>query len=191
MPSIASHLVVAKLVSKHLNINSDDFYKGNILPDIIDKDNSHLKIKGTYYEIPNTKYCYDILNLDNDLDLGYLCHLLLDKYFLEEYVLNNVKNYKECDPFLTKKMYNDYTKINYKLINSFDLDIVYINRVMNNINNDENILINHDKYNFNLESINTKIKIEKLECIELDSYIRFLKEISIVIAKDLEKRGNV
>ncbi len=36
MPSISAHMVVAKEVSKKLNISSDDFIKGNLLPDIID-----------------------------------------------------------------------------------------------------------------------------------------------------------
>lgn len=184
MPSIASHFVVSKLVSDYLKINSDDFYKGNILPDIVDHPNSHLKIKGIYYEIPDIDRFYEKLNLDNYLELGYLCHLLLDKYFLDEYVVNHVKNYKEIDPFLSKKMYNDYTKINYRLVNYFDLDVSYINKIMNDID----VSLNDKKFRSNINSINTKEVVGDLECLDLDDYIEFLKSISIRISKDLEKR---
>ena len=34
MPSICAHMVIAKEVGKRLNINSDDFIRGNLLPDI-------------------------------------------------------------------------------------------------------------------------------------------------------------
>ena len=187
MPSIASHFVVAKIVGEYLNIKTDDFYKGNILPDLVDKSNSHSKIKGSYYEIPNIEYFCNKLNLSNDLELGYLCHLLLDKYFLEEYVLENVNGYKEIDPFLSGKMYDDYTKINYKLIKYFDLDLVYINGIMNEID----LGVNKDKVNSNLKSINTKDVFGKLECIDLSRYISFLKNISIRISDELKllRRG--
>ena len=35
MPSIAAHIICAKLIASKLKINDDDFIKGNILPDII------------------------------------------------------------------------------------------------------------------------------------------------------------
>lgn len=102
MPSIASHFVVAKLVSSYLGIKSDDFYKGNILPDIIDIEDSHFKIR-SYYEIPKLEYFYNNLNLNNDLERGYLCHLLLDKDFLEKYVVNKVENYWLITHFYQKR----------------------------------------------------------------------------------------
>jgi len=183
MPSIASHFVVAKLVSKYLHISSDEFYKGNILPDIIDRENSHLKVQGAYYDVPNIKYFYNNLNFQNDLELGYLCHLMLDKYFLEEYLPLNIKNYQEVDPFLSKKMYNDYTKINYLLVKEFDLDVDYINRIMYDINN-----VDVKKVKSNLDNINNKNCSYELECLELDKYILFLKEVSIKITKTLKEK---
>ena len=43
MPSIAAHMICCKLVSDKLNINSEKFIRGNLLPDIIDKNDSHFK----------------------------------------------------------------------------------------------------------------------------------------------------
>ena len=111
MPSIAAHMICAKLVSDSLNINSDDFIKGNLLPDIIDKKDSHCKIKGKYYYIPNIEYFLENLDLSNKMDLGYLTHLLLDRYFLEEYIYE-VVNGEEV--FLSRIMYREYDIINYE-----------------------------------------------------------------------------
>ena len=43
MPSIAAHMICAKLVADKLEINDPEFIKGNLLPDIIDIKNSHKK----------------------------------------------------------------------------------------------------------------------------------------------------
>ena len=53
MPNISAHLIVGREVGKRLNINSDDFMRGNVLPDVIDMKDSHHKIKKGIYFIPN------------------------------------------------------------------------------------------------------------------------------------------
>ena len=183
MPSIASHFVVAKLVSKRLNIQSDDFYRGSILPDIIDLEDSHFKIKGTYYMIPDINYYLENYSLDNNLNIGYLVHLLLDKYFLEEYILNNIKNYRKINLFSPNLLYNDYTNMNYLLIKKFELDINYINRIMN----DFDVKLNKNKYKSNVNSINNMQVFDTLKYIDFKKFVRFLEDISIRIANDINK----
>ena len=109
MPSIAAHMVCAKLVAHNLSIDDPEFIKGSLLPDIIDNKESHKKIPGKYFYIPNIDYFIHTLDLSNNLYLGYLTHLLLDKYFLEDYV-NNISRGK--DLFSTKEIYQDYDYIN-------------------------------------------------------------------------------
>lgn len=46
--------------------------------------------------------------------------------------------------------------------------------------------LNEKKFNSNLKSINTKEINGRLECLDLDSYISFLRDISFKISKDLE-----
>ena len=82
MPGICSHMIIAKEVSKRLNIDSDDFIRGNLLPDIIDLKDSHHKIKNNTYMVPNIDYFVKRLDLTNELHMGYLTHLLLDKHYL-------------------------------------------------------------------------------------------------------------
>lgn len=180
MPSIASHFVVAKIVGEKIGINSDDYFKGNILPDIT--DDSHYKIKGTYYDIPDIDKYLDSVML-KDLEIGYLTHLLLDKYFLEEYIPNNIDNYQEKKMFLSGKMYNDYSKINYELVKRYNLDVSYINKIMMEIDN-----ANEKKLSNNLNSINNKELLSELECLDINKFVVFLEDISIRIADYIKEK---
>lgn len=84
MPSIAAHLACADLVYKEIKSkisDKDKFYMGCILPDIINLEDSHLKVKGKYYLVPDIEKYKKESNVDDDIKIGYLCHLLLDKYF--------------------------------------------------------------------------------------------------------------
>ena len=108
MPSIAGHMVIAKLVSEILCINDKDFIKGNLLPDVILNKESHHKIKGTYFLVPDLDYFKNNLDLNNKLELGYYTHLLLDYYFLEEYV---PKVIKDLTVFETGIIYKEYENV--------------------------------------------------------------------------------
>ena len=70
MPGIVAHMAVAKTVGEELNINSDEFYQGNLLPDILkrSKVDSHFKKQGRIYKIPNTLYYRETFDLDQDLN---------------------------------------------------------------------------------------------------------------------------
>lgn len=187
MPSIASHFVCAKLVSDNLNVEVEDFYKGNILPDIILLDDSHHKIRGSFYLIPNIDYFVTKLDLTKDIELGYLCHLLLDKYFIEKFIPATIPNYKEINIFSSEMIYSDYTIINYLLIEKFNLDIDFINKIMLEIPID----IDAKKYDKNLKCINQGKINEDLRCLNIDKYILFLEEISDVIVTELKKLKKV
>jgi len=182
MPSIASHFSCASLVAKKLDINNDDFYRGNILPDLLEGIESHYKIDGTYYLIPNIDYYKNHMK-NNYLDLGYLCHLLLDKYFLEEYIPNNIKVYKDIDLFVFERIYTDYTNMNKKLIDYYNLDIEYINKIMKEFP----VKLDQNKYNSNLNSINHLTIEDDLKYINFETYLIFLDNISSRIAKELKE----
>lgn len=181
MPSIASHFVSAKIISKELSIHSDEFYKGCILPDIIKLQDSHYKIRGTYYLIPNIDK-YKENSIQSDLNKGYLAHLLLDKYFLEEYIPSNISNYKEINLFSIDKIYSDYSILNGLLINKYNLDLKYINRIMKTYD----VNLDEKKFNNNLNHINN-LEIGELNFINFNTYTKFLENISIVIAKELKE----
>lgn len=180
MPSIAAHMICAKLVSNKLNINDSDFIKGNLLPDIIDIKDSHHKIVGKHYYIPNIDYFIKTLDLNDNLYLGYLTHLLLDKYFLEDYIYDQV-NGEEV--FLNRIMYKEYDIINYELLNRFDIDVDYLNKILINYQ----VPINEKKYNSNIQCLNLKELNGNLKYLNVDSFSKFLIEASNNIVKYLKE----
>ena len=182
MPSIASHFSCASLVAKKLDIKNDDFYRGNILPDLLEDVDSHYKIDGTYYLIPDIDHYKNIMKNDY-INLGYLCHLLLDKYFLEEYIPNNIKDYKDIDLFVFERIYTDYTNMNKKLIDYYNLDIKYLNKIMRNFP----VKLDQKKYKSNLNNINHLTIDDNLKYINFDTYLVFLDSVSLKIANELKE----
>ena len=177
MPNISSHMIVAKEISKKININSDDFYRGNLLPDVIDMNDSHHKIKKGLYLIPDIDYHLKTLDLTKDLDKGYLTHLLLDKHYLEEYLTNL---YPNKNIFVDRLIYKDYDYLNYDLVKRFDLDLDYLNKILTNYK----CKVLEDKLKYNLECLNQNKK-GKTTYLEIDSLSSFLKDISPVISDEL------
>lgn len=177
MPSVAAHMICAKLVSEKLKINDKEFIKGNLLPDILDMpaEKSHLKIKGKYYEIPDIQKFINKVNLKNNLALGYLSHLLLDKYFLEDYIYDVVKG-KEI--FLNGKIYEEYDIINYKLLKKFDIDVKYLNEILRNFY----VSIDNKKYEENIKSLNNGYCDKKLKYLNVEKFSKFLIDTSNKIA---------
>ncbi len=182
MPSITPHMIVATSVAKRLNINSEDFIRGNLLPDIIDIENSHHKIKSGKYMVPNIEFFLKNLDFTNDLDIGYLTHLLLDKHFLEDYL---GKIYPNRNIFLDGLIYKDYDYLNHLLVKRFKLDTNYI----------ENVLIQCDckimekKLEYNIQCLNQN-KIGKMNYLNINSFSKFLKEVSKTISEELTKYAN-
>ena len=178
MPSIAAHMVVAKLLEEKLGFKSIEFIKGNLLPDIIDIKDSHHKIKGKYYFIPDLEYFKNTLDLSNDLYLGYYTHLLLDQYFLEEFVPNNISNF---DVFSNGIIYQEYTNINYLLVNKYHLDVEYLLTILN----DFLVAIRQEKLINNLSCLlETKIKITTY--LQFSEFSNFLENAIELISEEIK-----
>ena len=177
MPNISAHMIVAYEVGRILNITSDAFVRGNLLPDIIDKEDSHHKIESGMYLVPDINYYIKTLDLTNDLNKGYLVHLLLDKHYLEDYLS---KIYPNKNVFLDGKIYTDYDYLNYRLVNSFNLDIYPLEKILTNYN----CKILEEKLKYNIEYLKQKKK-GKTVYLDFDSFSRFLFDISKVISKEL------
>lgn len=182
MPSIAAHMAIAKLVSKKLGIKDPNFIRGNLLPDITISKNSHHKIQGKYYMIPDINYFKSVLNLDNCLELGYFVHLLLDKYFLEDYALNNFSN---LDVFINKIVYNEYDMINYEIVKYFNLDVPYLKDILSEFN----VPINREILNKNLNSLSLT-NCFKTKYLNSDDFIKFLCYIADIISEEIKDYGS-
>ncbi len=172
-------MVVAKLVGEKLNIHEKDFIKGNLLPDIIKNPQSHHKKKGKYYFIPDISFFKRTLNLNNPLELGYFTHLLLDKYFLEEYLPQDVKMFEN------KTIYREYDLVNYQLVKKFSLNTNYIKKVLNEIDFD----IDAEKLLKNIQCLENK-EIGETKYINFATFSSFLYHISQKISKEVEEYAN-
>ena len=182
MPNISAHMIVAKEVAKRLNINSDEFIKGNLLPDIIDMEDSHHKVQNGVYMVPDIEYFLQNLDFSKDLNIGYLTHLLLDKHYLSDY-LGSL--YSNTNIFLDGTIYKDYDYLNFLLVDRYGL----------NIDKLENILSQYDckileeKLKYNIECLKQK-KNGKKYYLNLESFEKFLSNVSIIISKELIQYAN-
>ena len=178
MPSVSAHMVVAYEVGKKLNLTSDDYLRGNLLPDILDKKVSHYRIKGNIYKIPNIKYFLENFDMNNDLNIGYLVHLLLDKYYVGNYL---EKYYFNEDVFINNMIYDDYDYINNKLINEFNLNIEELERILSK---KYNMDIINENLEYNLKCLkNKRVGIPKY--LEFNNFKKFLLDISNTIYEDI------
>ena len=142
MASAIIHICVAKRVNEILNKNEKEFILGSIAPDISKhigqtKAKSHFlsETSGDVPEIERFLEKYQKTLKNNDFNLGYFCHLFTDMIwfaiFMPEYCswedeevtyLNGEKK-KFKKETIIKLLYNDYTNLNIKMIDEYNLDL--------------------------------------------------------------------
>lgn len=143
MASAIIHMVVANEINKKINRDSDKLLIGSIAPDI-SKFLGQAKIKSHFLSdennnIPNIKAFLKkyINNLDDDFVLGYFIHLYTDyfwfKYFIPEIYRKNFitkldGTVVKCSGNMQEMyIYNDYTNLNTKLLNNYNLKLDIFN----------------------------------------------------------------
>jgi hypothetical protein len=177
MPNVSAHMIVAKEVAKRLNLNSDEFYRGNLLPDIIDKKDSHHKKEIGVYLVPDIDYFLENLDLSKDINIGYLTHLLLDKHYLSDYLSFL---YPNINIFLDGIIYKDYDYLNFLLVNKFELSVIELENVLNQYD----CIILEEKLKYNIECLKQKKK-GNTKYLNFESFASFLLEVSNTISKEL------
>lgn len=138
MASSVIHVAVANELNKVLKKDKKSILIGSIAPDISkllgdNKVKSHFQDSNN--DIPNlNKFVKKYGNrLDDDFVLGYYIHLYTDylwfKYFVPDfcetgslYKLDGTKEFVDDNKKLYY-FYNDYTNLNIKLIDEYDLDL--------------------------------------------------------------------
>lgn len=142
MASAVIHICVAKKANEILKKNEKEFFLGSIAPDISkqigeSKGKSHF-LMGQGRDIPDLeqfllKY-HDTLK-NNDFNLGYYCHLFTDAIWFGLF-FNNYCNFEQTEVLyengekkkldsdtIIKLIYNDYTNLNIKMIDQYNLDL--------------------------------------------------------------------
>lgn len=137
MASSVIHMAVANEVNKVLKRDNSKLLIGSIAPDISkqigqDRNISHFIFKEGLIDLDKFLDKYKN-NLDDDFVLGYYIHLLTD-YFWFKYFMPEITNYsiiktldgkelKLSKEEICQYIYNDYTNINIKVINEYNMDL--------------------------------------------------------------------
>lgn len=139
MPGILYHLSFAEEVYRKLAsvsfFDKTAFMAGNLIPDLaIDKERSHYRKKASVdcFFVPQMELVRRELFVTQDpIKFGMFCHLYLDYYFIEEFLIPefiwdierkrviNPRNNKQWDVdtfFSHSGMYGAYTEINQLLV---------------------------------------------------------------------------
>lgn len=112
MPSYVIHLAVAKLyLSCHTEENQEEFIRGTIAPDLLEKPQSHY---GKATSFPNLERFKSARVLMTSYDRGYFLHLKTDMLFYQELI--TPEKFSEA-------IYEDYNRMNRSLIQKYKLEI--------------------------------------------------------------------
>lgn len=139
MASAVIHLAVANEINKKLNRDKSQLLIGAIAPDISkfigeDKTKSHF-LKELDSDIPDIESFLNKYknNLTDDFVMGYFIHLYTDylwfKYFVTEFydkpmITKLDGTVVKCSGnMLSLYVYNDYTNLNIKLIDKYNMDL--------------------------------------------------------------------
>lgn len=139
MTSAVIHLAVANEINKKLNRDKSQLLIGAIAPDISkfigeDKTKSHF-LKELDSNIPDIESFLNKYknNLTDDFVMGYFIHLYTDylwfKYFVTEFydkpmITKLDGTVVKCSGnMLSLYVYNDYTNLNIKLIDKYNMDL--------------------------------------------------------------------
>ena len=205
MASSLIHIAVANEINKKINRDSSKLLIGTISPDIsklvgIHKYITHFASEETP-SIPNldsflNKYKN---NLNDDFVLGYYIHLYVDylwfKYFITE--INDKDMIKTLDGKTIKcskeeilnYIYNDYTNLNARLIDEYDLDLkIFYNDIpeLNNIIEE----IPMDKIKLIVDEAGLIIKnttVKKNMVFNVENVKEFISLCVDIISSEIEK----
>ncbi len=137
MPGYAIHLAIGKVYQQNNDINDiKSFERGIITPDLAkDKAKSHY---GTYSSNPDLNRYLKEKNILNEFDEGYFLHLVTDYLFYNKYL-------KKWD----KNIYNDYDKLNDRIIKRYNIVLPrYLLEIVNIKDGKLEILNEEDIYRF-------------------------------------------
>ena len=189
MASSVIHMCVAKEINKYFNRKEKKILIGSIAPDISKqinetKEKSHF-LDSVNSDLPNMdKFLLKYKNnLNNDFVMGYFIHLYTDylwfKYFIPNFVKKDFIYTLDGNTVSLSNnekinyIYNDYTNLNTKLIDEYNLDLSIFYEEKPNF---ENIIqeIPMDKIQIIIDKAGIIIKNAK----ESKSYVFDLEEIN-------------
>lgn len=210
MASSVIHMAVASEVNKVLKRDNSKLLIGSIAPDISkqigqDRTISHFIFEDGLIDLDKFLDKYKN-NLDDDFVLGYYIHLLTD-YFWFKYFMPEITNYsiiktldgkelKLSKEEICKYIYNDYTNINIRVINEYNMDLkIFFNelpeikKIIEEIPMDKLQVIIDKAGNIIMNSTNGKNYTFDIKNIK--QFISFTKDLIINKCKELGIENNI
>ncbi len=132
--------------------------------------------------IPDIDYFVEKLDFSNDLYIGYLTHLLLDKHYLNDYLKFL---YPNIDIFADGKIYRDYDYLNSLLIDKFELNTEDLEKILNTYS----CKILEEKLKYNIDCLKRCVS-GNTKYLNFENFSQFLLDISDVISKELISYAN-
>ncbi len=204
MASVMIHLSIAEEINKKIKHNKKELFLGAIAPDI-SKQLGRSKVVSHFQNSDDNIPVLDKFlekygcHMNDDFILGYYIHLYTD-YLWFKYFMTDI-NYKNMVRFLDgrvlelnedefyKLVYNDYTNLNVRLIDEYDLDLslFYEPLIVPKIQMDE---IPVEQLQILLDATSVIIensKARKDYVFDIDSIKKFVAFATEVILTDIKK----
>lgn len=202
MPSTIMHLCVAKLVNKKIkSLSKESFYLGAIAPDYIqvlglDKKITHYcnyesEDKNQYVDFEKIEKLYKEKFSLNDFDIGVYVHLITDDIWIK--YLEKNKYLENDDLEKREKLYEEYDKLNLRLIRDYDIKYNELNdwykeKKSEVISNIEEIDIEKIEYVFEkLKKVLEKTYSENEEMFKYSNVTTFINKTAKEIIKKISK----
>lgn len=194
MSSHKIHIKIAQDINEKLKLDNDSIMLGSVLPDLTTTKNhglSHFQYKDEYpYNLANAdEFIKKYPNMNDDISIGYIIHLLTDRFYNDWYYRNfklkGINKTKEFKHSLFES-YDNYILKHFKL-NKFN-DIEIINKIpkYQDLEFDEKYLTDYiDKFNNEID--NSEID-NNYTINNLDSLNKLYNDCLLFILNFLEER---
>lgn len=175
MPSHKIHLSIAKEINKKLKLNDDAIMLGSVLPDLtIEHDHglSHFQYEDVYPKnLANAdEFIKKYPNMKDDISIGYIIHLLTDRFYNEVYYHTDIDGI-EHNKYFKHSLFDSYD--NY-LLKQGNVSKINNKQIINNIPNYRDITFDMDYLNEYIDKLNNDIdntKIEKNYSIDYQDFL--------------------
>lgn len=206
MASAIIHMCVANEINKIIKRNNNKLLIGSIAPDISKqigetKEKSHFLIDNIEEDIPDLKKFLNKYknHLDDDFVLGYYIHLYTDYIWAKLFIPKLITKHhiykldgtiEELDENnVVKYIYNDYSNLNIRLLDEYNLDLSIFYREIPPLENIieeipmKNIKVIIDKMGIIIENT----KINKPYIFDIEKINKFIKLSINIILKNLKE----
>ena len=178
MPSHKIHLSIAKEINKKLKLDNDAIMLGSILPDLtIEHDHglSHFQFEDVYPKnLANAdEFIKKYPTMKDDISIGYIIHLLTDKYYNDVYYHTDIDGI-EHNKYFKHDLFDSYD--NYLLKHGI-VDKINNKQIINKIPNYEDISFDNNYLSEYIDKLNKEIDCTNIENDYTIDYQVFLDDL--------------